>query len=242
MSFFNLDSRDSSMVVLSFSIMLFMSFMSSSLSRVYDSDCVFISSHCDQWYKEWETQWESENSFINMYRNQTRHKSKMNHSNMQPDSEHVQKLHAHIQKLQAENMELRRQNNQLQYEKSFIESNLSYDSFLIYVLFDFCTCWLNCFQILIVFLILCIIGHIFGLPFFKSSLNVICGLRAHIVTAHSETKSRYDSYKISANEDRTFISERLSARNLELSEMEEAIKKYKHHWSHIWPPILQIFP
>jgi hypothetical protein len=28
-------------------------------------------------------------------------------------------------------------------------------------------------------------------------------------TAHSETKSRYDSYKISANEDRTFISERL---------------------------------
>jgi predicted RNase H-like nuclease (RuvC/YqgF family) len=47
----------------------------------------------------------------------------MNHSNMQLDSEHVQKLNAQIQKLQAENIELRRQNNQLQYEKSFIESN-----------------------------------------------------------------------------------------------------------------------
>ena len=30
---------------------------------------------------------------------------KMNHSNMQPDSEHVQKLNAQIQKLQAENIE-----------------------------------------------------------------------------------------------------------------------------------------
>ena len=37
---------------------------------------------------------------------------KMNHSNMQPDSEHVQKLNAQIQKLQAENIELRHQNNQ----------------------------------------------------------------------------------------------------------------------------------
>jgi type II secretory pathway component PulM len=54
---------------------------------------------------------------------------------VQPDSEHVQKLHAHIQKLQAENMELRRQNNQLQYEKSFINLD-SRDSSMVVLSFS----------------------------------------------------------------------------------------------------------
>jgi hypothetical protein len=64
-----------------------------------------------------------------------------------------------------------------------------------------------------------------ALPFVEKSF--IESNLSYEKTAHSETKSRYDSYKISENENRTFISERLSARYLELSEMEETIKKYK---------------
>jgi SPX domain protein involved in polyphosphate accumulation len=63
------------MVVLSFSIMLFMSFMiekhNENLKKVL-STCTEIKQDINQ---------------------------KMNHSNMQPDSEHVQKLDAQIQKL-----------------------------------------------------------------------------------------------------------------------------------------------
>ena len=173
--------------------------LESKLKNALDNMCTQTSDYIKGRFEEWEAKYVANDTKIEKHNENLKKvlstcteikqdiNQKMNHSNMQPDSEHVQKLNAQIQKLQAENIELRRQNNQLQYEKSFIESNLSYEK-----------------------------------------------------TAHSETKNRYDSYKISANEDRTFISERLSARNLELSEMEETIKKYKQQISHKVDEILSL--
>jgi hypothetical protein len=83
------------MVVLSFSIMFVMSFMISSLLRVCDSDCVFISSHL------WEAKYVANDTKIEKHNENLKKvlstcteikqdiNQKMNHSNMESDSEHM---------------------------------------------------------------------------------------------------------------------------------------------------------
>jgi transcriptional regulatory protein LevR len=91
--------------------------LESKLKNALDNMCTQTSDYIKGRFEEWEAKYVANDTKIKKHNENLKKvlstcteikqdiNQKMNHSKMQPDSEHVQKLNAQIQKLQAENIE-----------------------------------------------------------------------------------------------------------------------------------------